>query len=74
MPKRIQTPSAPTESVSVARMAYSVDEAATSTGLSRSTLYIAMKAGQLAFLKCGSRRLITVVELEAFLVRLGGAV
>jgi len=57
---------------SIPRLACSVDEAAESTGLSRSTLYLEMAAGNLNFLKCGKRRLIPMAGLEAFLTRLGG--
>jgi excisionase family DNA binding protein len=49
------------------RMAYSVDEAAAMTGLSRDLLYDQMRAGELAYLKVGRRRIITSQHLEAFL-------
>jgi excisionase family DNA binding protein len=49
------------------RLAYSVDEAARITGLSRDLLYDQMRAGNLAYLKIGRRRLITRRSLEAFL-------
>lgn len=58
------------ERPTVPRMAISVDEAAQSSGLSRSFLYGEMKAGRLHYLKAGSRRLVQVAELEAFLARL----
>ena len=51
-------------------MALSVGDAAESTGLSKSTLYNCMKAGTLKYIKAGSRRLITMAELESFLTRL----
>jgi excisionase family DNA binding protein len=51
------------------RLAYSVDEAAAITGLSRDLLYDQMRAGRLAFLKIGRRRIITRQHLEAFLTR-----
>jgi excisionase family DNA binding protein len=41
------------------RLAYSVDEAAAITGLSRDLLYDQMRAGRLAYLKVGRRRIIT---------------
>jgi excisionase family DNA binding protein len=51
------------------RLAYSVDEAARLTGLSRDLLYDQMRAGKLAYLKVGRRRIITRQHLEAFLTR-----
>jgi len=51
------------------RLAYSVDEAATITGLSRDLLYDQMRAGKLAYLMIGRRRIITRQHLEAFLTR-----
>jgi len=51
----------------VDRLAYSVDEAAAITGLSRDLLYDQMRAGRLAYLKVGRRRIITRQHLEAFL-------
>ena len=49
------------------RLAYSVDEAATVTGLSRDLLYDQMRAGKLGYLKVGRRRIITREHLSAFL-------
>jgi excisionase family DNA binding protein len=49
------------------RLAYSVDEAARLTGLSRDLLYDEMRRGNLAYLKVGRRRLITRQHLEQFL-------
>jgi excisionase family DNA binding protein len=51
------------------RLAYSVKEAAAITGLSRDLLYDQMRAGHLAYLKVGRRRIITRHNLEAFLTR-----
>jgi excisionase family DNA binding protein len=51
------------------RLAYSVDEAAAITGLSRDLLYDQMRTGKLAYLKIGRRRIITRQHLEAFLAR-----
>jgi len=51
----------------VDRLAYSVDEAAAITGLSRDLLYDQMRAGKLAYLKVGRRRIITRQHLESFL-------
>ena len=39
------------------------------TGLSRDLLYDQMRAGRLAYLKIGRRRIITRQHLEAFLTR-----
>jgi excisionase family DNA binding protein len=50
-------------------MAYSVEEAAQITGLSRDLLYDQMRAGRLAYLKVGRRRIITRQHLEAFLTQ-----
>jgi excisionase family DNA binding protein len=52
------------------RLAYSVEEAAGLTGLSRDLLYDQMRAGTLAYLKVGRRRIITRQHLDAFLTRL----
>jgi excisionase family DNA binding protein len=51
------------------RLAYSVDEAAQITGLSRDLLYDQMRTGQLAYLKVGRRRIITRQHLDAFLTK-----
>ena len=49
------------------RLAYSVEEAARITGLSRDLLYDQMRVGKLIYLKVGRRRIITRQHLEAFL-------
>ena len=49
------------------RLAYSVDEAARLTGLSRDLLYDQMRRGNLANVKVGRRRLITRQHLQQFL-------
>ena len=49
------------------RLAYSVDEAARLTGLSRDLLYDQMRRGNLPYVKIGRRRLITRQHLEQFL-------
>ena len=49
------------------RLAYSVDEAASLTGLSRDLLYDEMRRGHLASIKVGRRRLITHQHLQQFL-------
>jgi excisionase family DNA binding protein len=51
------------------RLAYSVEEAARITGLSRDLLYDQMRTGRLGYLKVGRRRIITRQHLEAFLTR-----
>ena len=45
-------------------LAYSVDEAACLTGLSRDLLYDEMRRGNLAYVKVGRRRLITRQHLK----------
>ncbi len=49
------------------RLAYSVDEAARLTGLSRDLLYDQMRRGNLTYIKVGRRRLIARQHLEQFL-------
>ena len=49
------------------RLAYSVDEAARLTGLSRDLLYDQMRLGNLSYVKVGRRRLITRQHLQQFL-------
>jgi len=51
---------------SAERLAYSVNEAARLTGLSRDLLYDQMRRGNLPYLKIGRRRLITRQHLEQF--------
>jgi excisionase family DNA binding protein len=53
----------------VDRLTYSVEEAAEATGHSRDLLYDEMRAGRLAHLKIGRRRMITRQQLQAFLAR-----
>ena len=48
------------------RLAYSVDEAARLTGLSRDLLYDQMRRGNLAYVKVGRRRVITRQHLQQF--------
>jgi excisionase family DNA binding protein len=61
--------SPPTSDRLTDRLAYSVEEAARVTGLSRNLLYDEMRAGRLAYLKVGRRRIITRQHLDAFLTR-----
>ena len=49
------------------RLAYSVDEAARLTGLSRDLLHDEMRRGNLGYIKVGRRRLITRQHLERLL-------
>ena len=49
------------------RISYSVEDAAEETGIGRSYLYLAIKAGELATLKLGKRRLILRDDLIAWL-------
>jgi excisionase family DNA binding protein len=49
------------------RLAYSVEEAAHLTGLSRDLLYDEMRRGNLVYVKVGRRRLITRQHLQQFL-------
>jgi excisionase family DNA binding protein len=49
------------------RLAYSIDEAARLTGLSRDLLYDQMRRGNLTYVKVGRRRLITRHHLQQFL-------
>jgi len=58
------------DQVLVAPRSISVAKAVTVSGLSRSTLYNFMKSGLLDYVKAGSRRLIILAELDAFLARL----
>jgi excisionase family DNA binding protein len=49
------------------RLAYSVDEVARLTGLSRDLLYDEMRRGNLSYVKIGRRRVITRQHLQQFL-------
>src|SRR5258708_11045925 len=51
------------------RLAYSISEVAQVTGLSRDLLYDEMRAGRLAYLKVGRRRIITRQQLDPFLTQ-----
>ena len=57
----------PEPSLPAERLAYSVNEAARLTGLSRDLLYDEMRRGNLDYIKVGRRRLITRQHLEQFL-------
>lgn len=60
-------PDKPTPDPPAERLAYSVDEAARLTGLSRDLLYDEMRRGNLPYVKVGRRRLITRQHLQQFL-------
>jgi excisionase family DNA binding protein len=64
---RPSTQVGPAKSQPVGRLAYSVDEAARLTGLSRDLLYDQMRRGNLTYIKVGRRRLITYHHLQQFL-------
>ena len=77
-PRRTSGPVPPSDDIAAAasragqdphsgRLAYSVDEAARLTGLSRDLLYDEMRRGNLAYVKVGRRRLITRQHLQQFL-------
>ena len=74
-PRRIPDPAPPGDDSAAAasqdphggRLAYSVDEAARLTGLSRDLLYDEMRRGNLASVKASRRRLITRQHLQQFL-------
>ena len=53
------------------RLAYSVPEAAKALGLSRDVIYGEIRAGRLESLKVGRRRIITRMQIDEFLTRLG---
>ena len=59
--------SQPGTDLAAGRLAYSVEEAARLTGLSRDLLYDQMRLGNLASIKVGRRRLITRQHLNQFL-------
>jgi len=53
----------------VERLAVRVEEAAEILGIGRSMLFLLLKEGRLKSVKIGKRRLIPLLELEAFLLR-----
>src|SRR5689334_5230048 len=60
-------PSAAGPEAAAERLAYSVEETARLTGLSRDLLYDQMRRGNLPYLKVGRRRIITRQHLRQFL-------
>jgi excisionase family DNA binding protein len=78
VPRRASDPARPGDDTTAAasqagqdppsgRLAYSVDEAARLTGLSRDLLYDEMCRGNLSYVKVGRRRVITRQHLQEFL-------
>jgi excisionase family DNA binding protein len=55
------------------KLAYSISEATTATGLSRATLYRYIARGELATFKVGSRTLIRADVLIGFVERLSAS-
>lgn len=51
------------------RLAYSIKDAATALGLSRSTLYKLISTGELRTLRIAGRRLIQAADIDAMLSR-----
>ncbi len=51
-------------------LAYSIPEAVAVSGISRSRLYLEIKAGRLRAVKSGKRTLITADDLRAFIATL----
>ena len=49
------------------KLSYGIKEASQKTGLSRSSLYLAISTKQLRAVKCGSRTLIQVKDLKAWM-------
>jgi hypothetical protein len=56
-----------TSQVSPETIAYSIDGAVAASGLSRTAIYDAMKAGQLEFRKFGKRRVVLADSLRRFI-------
>jgi excisionase family DNA binding protein len=51
-------------------LAYTIKDACRASGLGRTTVYAAVKAGALSVRKCGRRSLILAADLEQFLLTL----
>jgi excisionase family DNA binding protein len=54
----------------VRKVLFSVEEAAVSLSMGRTTVFNLIKDGKLNALKVGKRRLVAATELEAFALRL----
>ncbi|MEJ0070745.1 MAG: helix-turn-helix domain-containing protein [Pseudomonadota bacterium] len=52
------------------KLAYRVSEVCWKTSMGRSSIYTAIKEGQLRAVKCGGRTLILAHDLDAYLGRL----
>jgi excisionase family DNA binding protein len=71
-PAHVTSPASPQPSqtepeTTTERLAYSIEETARLTGLSRDLLYDQMRRGNLPYLKVGRRRIITRQHLQQFL-------
>ena len=66
-PRDGRDPAPPDPGPATERLAYSINEAARLTGLSRDLLYDEMRRGNLTYVKVGRRRLITRHHLQQFL-------
>ncbi len=53
--------------LSLAKLAFQINEAVSATGLGRSTIYDLIKEGKLCAVKAAGRRLILREDLEAYL-------
>lgn len=54
------------------KLAYTINEAAMATGISREKLYLLRREGELAMFKIGARTLIRADELRAMIDRFSG--
>lgn len=64
----MQTPNTPPDHPTTgAQLAYSIAAAAAALDLGRTTIYAEIKAGRLATIRVGSRRIITADALAQFL-------
>lgn len=52
------------------KIAYTIKEAVVATGISRTTLYLLIKVGELTPVKIGARTLIRRADLEALIERM----
>lgn len=68
-PSLASRPHSPSVQEHTAKLAYSIKDACAALGLSRSTLYNLIDAGELRALKVAGRRLIPTASIEAMLSR-----